>query len=427
MLKYFSHNAPVFLLLSLLIVLGNIHPVLGSIALILVMAFWALKEKNQWLILVFSFTLILGDSRVEYLLPFKGMRYAAISLLFIKVIWDFMRNKYKPNPLILPSIPFFFIAFLGVGFSPTPATSLFKALSYLFLIVICLSYLPYYFKKKNYRLVDDFLYTAIFVFLMGFVYMIDYDWAYINHRYRGFLGNPNGLGTFSAIMIPFGLMVYHRFPKKKRAALFLVIIGIISVILTESRTALGAIFLFFFLFFVYQGGKGRIRAFWFFGFPLALFIFFSVPLETILGIFGLDEFLRVESLKTGTGRFLAWAIGLTEIQNNLWIGRGFGYEEFFFYERRAILILTEHQGGMHNSYLTFLMNNGILGVIPFVIFLLRLFSSVKIKKLGIPFIIIMLISANFESWLNSSLNSFTFFFFMVTSFLIYYKNLTYDR
>ena len=167
----------------------------------------------------------------------------------------------------------------------------------------------------------------------------------------------------------------------------------------------------------------RRNFFWFFGLPIIVFIFTAVPLETLVGLVGLEEFLRVESLKTGTGRFLAWGLGLTEIQNNLWIGRGFGYEEYFFYQLREFLIATEHQGGMHNSYLTFLMNNGVLGSIPFVIFLIALFRKVKVKKFAFPFIIVVLISANFESWLNSSLNAFTFFFFVILSFLISYKTL----
>lgn len=404
--------------------LGNIHPVLGSVVLAGIMLVWAIRERNNWMLLMFAFTLILGDSRLYFFLPFKGMRYVAISLLFVKTVYDIARGRYAFNRLLVISIPFFLVAMIGVALSPVKGIAFSKAISYFFLLVICLSFVPHYFKKARHQLLNNFLYLAILVYILGLLFLVvSPNWAFLNGRYRGFFGNPNGLGTFSTMMIPFAVMMFNRFPEKKRAAFVLIGLGFFSIILSESRTALGTTSLFFALYLIYKGGKLRRNFFWFFGLPIIVFIFTAVPLETLVGLVGLEEFLRVESLKTGTGRFLAWGLGLTEIQNNLWIGRGFGYEEYFFYQLREFLVSTEHQGGMHNSYLTFLMNNGILGSIPFVIFLIALFRKVKVKKFAFPFIIVVLISANFESWLNSSLNAFTFFFFVILSFLISYKNL----
>ncbi|MEM8888145.1 MAG: O-antigen ligase family protein [Bacteroidota bacterium] len=424
MKEFLTHNAPVFSSCFILLMLGNIDPVLGSVVLAGIMLIWAIRERNNWLILMFACTLILGDSRLYFFLPFKGMRYVAISILFLKTVYDIARGRYGVNRLLFLSIPFFIVAFFGVAVSPVKGVAIAKAISYLFLLIICLSFAPYYFRKGRHRLLFNLLHLAILVYILGILFLVlNPSWAYLNDRYRGFFGNPNGLGTFSTMMIPFAVMMLNRFPEKKRAAFVLIGLGFFSIILSESRTALGTTSLFFALYLIYKGGKLRRNFFWFFGLPIIVFIFMVVPLETLVGLVGLEEFLRVESLKTGTGRFLAWGLGLTEIQNNLWIGRGFGYEEHFFYQLREFLVATEHQGGMHNSYLTFLMNNGILGSIPFAIFLIVLFRKVKIKKFAFPFIIVVLISANFESWLNSSLNAFTFFFFVILSFLISYKTL----
>lgn len=352
------------------------------------------------------------------------MRYAAITVLFLKSVYDIARGKYKFNSLIYLSLPFFLVAMLGVAESPVKPIAFSKAISYFFLICICLNYLPYYFLQNKNRLLKHLLYLSILVLILGFLFLgISYNWAYLAGRYRGFFGNPNGLGIFAALIIPFGFIMLNKFPEKQRAAYVLIGLAFFSIILSNSRTSFGTTCMFFFLYFIYKGGKMRRLFFWFFLLPFIVFIFSAVPIEELVALVGLEEFLRVESLTTGTGRFLAWGMGLTEIQNNLLIGKGFGYEEVFFYERREILIATEHQGGMHNSYLTFLMNNGVLGVIPFIIFLLALFNKVKVKRFGFPFIIVSLISANFESWLNSSLNAFTFFFFMIIAFLVNYHKI----
>lgn len=424
MKEFLTHNAPVFFSCLILLMLGNIHPVLGSVVLAVIMFAWAIRERNNWLLLLFASILILGDSRLYFFLPFKGMRYVAISILFLKTVYDIARGRYRVNRLLLLSIPFFIVAIFGVIVSPVKVISISKTISYFFLLLICLSFVPHYFSKGRHQLLANLLYLATLVYILGILFLIlNPSWAYLNGRYRGFFGNPNGLGIFSTMMIPFAVMILNRFPDKKRAAILMIGLGFFSIILSESRTALGTSTLFFALYLIYKGGKLRRKFFWFFGLPVIVFIFTVVPLETLVGMVGLDDFLRVESIKTGTGRFLAWGLGITEIQNNLLIGRGFGYEEYFFFQLREFLIATEHQGGMHNSYLTFLMNNGILGSIPFVIFLIVLFRKVKIKKFAFPFIIVALISANFESWLNSSLNAFTFFFFLILSFLISYKNL----
>lgn len=201
----------------ILLMLGNIHPVLGSVVLGVIMLFWAIREKNNWLVLIFACTLILGDNRLYFFLPFKGMRYVAISVLFLKAVYDIARGRYALNRILILSIPFFIVAMLGIALSPVKVIAFSKAISYFFLLVICLSFLPYYFKKNNHRLLNNVLYLAILVYILGLVFLaLSPNWAFLNERYRGFFGNPNGLGTFSTMMIPFGVMMLNRFPEKKR-------------------------------------------------------------------------------------------------------------------------------------------------------------------------------------------------------------------
>ena len=67
-----------------------------------------------------------------------------------------------------------------------------------------------------------------------------------------------------------------------------------------------------------------------------------------------------------------------------------------------------HQGNAHNSYLTLTLDTGIIGIILFLIGLVRtMVVSAGNFFYALPVFYAALFSANFESWLAASLNPFT--------------------
>ncbi|MEL6842726.1 MAG: O-antigen ligase family protein [Bacteroidota bacterium] len=368
--------------------------------------------------------LIMGDSRAYYFSYYKNLRIVCILLVSIYTIILMTRGKLKFRPLLLGVLPFFLVALLGGLRSPSLGVSLSKMISYFLLIFLTLHFFPYLIHKTKGKVLMDISYLSALVMILGILGIVFYpNVVYLAGRFRGILGNPNGLGIYATLTFPLALCLIELFPHKKHSLRIIMTLITFSVILSGSRTALGTIGIFYALYIFYKRGSVYVFALWAFILPTAYLVIKSVSIERLVQMVGLGEFLRVESLTTGTGRFLAWSMGLAEINRNPFIGKGFAYEEIFFHELEDILIATEHQGGMHNSFLTFIMNNGYIGFTFFLIFLLIMLSKVRARAFGMPFIIAALISATFESWLNSSLNAFTIHFFLVLTLLIEYPRI----
>ncbi|MEZ4825548.1 MAG: O-antigen ligase family protein [Bacteroidia bacterium] len=410
-----------FLLVPVFYILGNIFAPLTYVLLFFVMSFWLIKGKHETAVIALILILAMGDSRMPGMEFDKTLRIIAILLIGVQTIVDLIKRKYAFRKVMLMSIPFFLVAIVGGLRSPEPGTSLSKMVSYFLILLVAFHYLPYHIKRTKGELYLDILKLAAWVLLVGLMFiLINYNVAYLLARYRGLMGNPNGLGIYCTMIFMMMMVGRSLFPTEKRFIYILLGLILFSVLLSESRTSLGTIGIFSILYFFYKSGKARKWSLWLFFLPVGFLLFEVFDYEALLKSMGLGEYLRVESLSTGTGRYLAWEIGWRHIQENFWIGRGFAYEEIFFKTQKGFLISTEHQGGIHNSYLTFIMNNGIIGFILIAFFYVRLFSKIKIEKFRMPVIITVLISANFESWLTSSLNAFTVHFLVVLAILMNY-------
>lgn len=424
MRKFLSTYRSLFLIYPVLYITGNIFEPLSYVVLLAMMVYWISKGEDRILILAMIFILILGDNRSPNLLFFKNLRILAILVLTLRSFFDIATKKYHFNPHILISLPFFVIALIGSFSSPTPGTAIAKMISYFFLLFLALNYFPYHFLRYKGQLLMDIVYVSIVVFALGLLLLVLHPgFVYLVVRYRGLLGNPNGLGLYAIVMTPLIVLAYQLFPQKRTTNRLAIGLLIFSVLMCESRTALGTIGIFFFLYYFYTHGKLLRVSLWLFVVPVLAFFFLVVDLPELLESLGLGEYLRADSITTGTGRFLAWGLGWNKILENPWIGNGFAYEEYFFQEMHEFLLTTEHQGGMHNSYLTFLMNNGFIGFFLFLIFLISLFRKIKVPGMGVPFAIAMLLCANFESWLNSSLNAFTIHFLLALTVMSLYPQL----
>jgi O-antigen ligase len=133
----------------------------------------------------------------------------------------------------------------------------------------------------------------------------------------------------------------------------------------------------------------------------------------------LGEYFRVETLKTGSGRNIAWGFAWLHIQDNFFLGRGFAYDEVLFAKHAEELSMLGHQGNVHNSYLTVWLNTGIIGLFFFLRgFLLAFLMGAKKSKLAIPIMFTVLFSINYESWLSASLNPFTIQLLIILSIIM---------
>ncbi|HYG52318.1 MAG TPA: O-antigen ligase family protein, partial [Flavobacteriales bacterium] len=384
----------------------------GPIAMGIVGIFMLLFGQKEWteqLIIGFLFMLILSDSLSEPLAFAKSFKNIYIIFLSFYVIarrdiFDYSSTLHKYF------LPFLFFAVVGIAFSPQPDIAIQKTLSYFLLLWIVPNYLVTSFQREGVTFLRNmvlFMFTICAAgYLLGF---ISPETAYSHGaRFRGIFGNPNGMGVFLLMFTIFFHIVRKKFPELfTRHELIIIYLSILFfVFLTGSRNALLSILLFFM--FSYFFRISTILGFIIFMVVIVLTEYITANFVSFVGSLGLSEELRVETLKEGSGRLVAWKFAWDEINRSLFIGRGMGYDEYYMRKNATVLLQLGHEGGVHNSYLILWLNTGLLGFISFFIAFFTLFIRASLtSKLAFPAMIAVMFSINFEPWLAASLNPYT--------------------
>jgi O-antigen ligase len=320
-------------------------------------------------------------------------------------------------------MPFFLFSLITMMFSVTDPfffTSVQKTISYfLSLLVIPNLFLRIY-REKGEVFLKNILLFLLFTLVLGILLrFISYELVYIESgRFRGVLGNPNGLGIYCMLIFIFFTIITRRFPEMFSRIDKLIYLGFIflSIILTDSRNAvLGVvIFLVFHRFFKISPFLGLI----FFLLFVTLAEAISNNLSTIITSLGLGEFFRVETLEEGSGRYIAWEFAWLQIQENFFIGKGFAYNEYYMRQHYALLNKLGHQGGIHNSFLTFWMDQGLIGLLIYLrSFLLVFVQGSRWSSYAFPAMFAIAFTAIFESWLVGSLSAFAFLAMLIYTVL----------
>ena len=371
-------------------------------------------------------TLLFSDS---YLIPLSfaaTAKIGSILILLIYILSNFDQFKLFNNKVFLYFLPFLAYAVLASSWSTEPFTALQKSVSY-GIVFFCIPLLFQRALSQNPDFKRDLICGyGVFLFAGIGLWLISPDAGTLAGRFRGLMGNPNGMGTLSTVLV---IMVFILRREQKNApridnqtwAFFLVSTGI-SLFLCGSRTALFAIILFFVF--------NRLRYFTNFG-TLALFVgillsynYILTNLPIIITALGLEEYLRLDTLEEGSGRFIAWNFAWEQIQYNYFIGGGFGYTEYIYKEFYHYLSQLGHQGNAHNSYLTLWLDTGLVGILLYALgFMRSVFVASKASFFAFPVFYAILFSANFESWLAASLNPFTSLFLISLVLLLQQKDL----
>ncbi len=366
------------------------------------------KRLEKEIFLGFFYVLTLSDSRLESMAWAANVKVLYVVILGLILIKDFKDLQYTTN-IFKYLIPFNIIALSCVFFSPVPFASFQKILSYFLLFLVVPNYLLKIYSLNKNELLRDIAWLTCLLLITGFLLnFVNSDIAYSKGRYRGVLGNPNGLGIFTMLFLIFLSFLNEFEPMmfSKREKLFLFSIGIISLLLSGSRSSLIGIFIFFVL-------KRFYKISPFLGFVvmicvLFIFQFISDNIELIIHSLGAEKFFRVETLKDGSGRLVAWNFAWDNIQKNFFIGKGFGYTDYLFRENYHYLSKLGHEGHAHNAYLTFWLDTGLVGLVIFFIGFFTMFVNLsKTSPLIFPLLFAVLFSNQFESWLTASLNPFT--------------------
>lgn len=187
-------------------------------------------------------------------------------------------------------------------------------------------------------------------------------------RLNGLAGQPTNLGRVSACLVGAAFLLVHLGFVRKRVALPLMLFGFVTLLFTQTRTALGGILLAIgFLFF--RRRPVLLLLFLIVGLGSFFFIQFELSeMNTTALLLHLSRSGNVEELITLTSRTDIWQFVLEKVRESPLIGHG--------YASSRVLISSGFAskwgwttGSSHNMLLQNLLTTGIIGTI-FVLFLL---------------------------------------------------------
>lgn len=396
---------------------------LNFILLAVYLIYFYIDNRHDYILIAMFIILLLGDSRQPVFQFAKPLRIEMISFIALFAINDLRKGLYKINLNFLYFLPFFFISTVCLINSPDVGTGLFKTLSYALLLFNGFHYINHQIGYYGKALLKDVVLLAAWVLLIGLLLIpISPEFCFYlgSLRFNGIIGNPNGMGVFTALLFPMTVYYFNTYDRNnKRFRAFVYFLIIVSLLLCSSRNAIFSVTLFGSLYYALQGGLARKAAIFLGLLPIMAILLLTVDLESLIINAGLEGYFRLKDFESGSGRTHAWAYALEIIENHPLLGCGFYCEEYKFrFEPSHYLISTGHQGGVHNSYLAFLVNVGAIGLSLFLIAWGMVLSKVKQLKFLIPFVLAVGFSAVFESWLVASLNAFNIYFLFTALFVL---------
>jgi hypothetical protein len=415
MIQAYKENSQFILILIILYVVGVWGGPVIYIIFPLVLGLFGLKGYFIELLIISVWMLILSDYVPVKNATHDDLQFAKdikpIIPLFLTGFYFYNKHLFPPIPkLFVNFIPFFIISGIGLIYSIKIEIGFQKYLSYLlmyFSIPIYVNLLTHLYGKLFWKTLMTFI---VWMLVIGIVLGIAVPEIGMlgGSRFKGILGNPNGLGIF--VYLSFALwMILKEFKLidfSRNENFFIFIILFISLIWCGSRNGLMSVFMFYM---VYR----LVKIHWSLALVLVVLVIVFQDLIfnsflLIIDFFQLSDYFRVDSLEEGSGRKVAWLFAWTKIQDYFFIGGSFGHDENIMRPNYSWLNRLGHDGGVHNSYLSLWFDSGLIGVITYFFgFVKTVLSSVTKSYIGLAFMVSFFFNITYESWLVASLNPFT--------------------
>ncbi len=376
------------------------------------------REMHLEILLGFFLILTLSDSRSHSLSFAANIKNIYILLISLFSFMQMKNSELKIN-FYKYFIPFFLLALICIVFNPNMFLSAQKVLSYILLFCFVPNYVLFVYQKHGITQIRSVIFLVCMVLALGIIFnFFKSDLTTLAGRYRGLLGNPNGLGLYVFLFLVFFSVCSDSHPelqgRGEKVAVYL--LCFYSLLKCGARTSLVSTLLFFFFKRFYK--ISPIVGFFLFLVTIVVYNLISDNLTEIITSLGLGEELRVSSIANGSGREVAWQFAWQQINENFFLGKGFSYTEYIYRKYYEYLSLLGHEGAAHNSYLTLWLDVGLIGLVLFLGGLLITFlKAAKINRSATPILYAVLFSNQYESWLTASLNPFTIQLIFIISFI----------
>jgi len=424
LLREYIYNPSFFGHLLVWLLAGTVSPFAVIPIIFVSNAIWFRDDAYLEVLLGLFFMTLLSDSRnfsLAFAQTVKPLHAIIIFFFFYLKISQFgIRSKIHVNLGL-----FLIVAIVCLAQSPILFESFQKTFSYFLIIFLIPNLLIWDWELNKEKTIKHLIYFLSIILIIGLLARflpIPFFNPFLEGRFAGMFGNPNGLGIFCFLFIMILNLSATYYPKifERKVILFFYTIAIFSAISSGSRGAMLAILAF--LSFRYYGYKFGLPAFLA---VVALIISFEFAID-ILADFaasaGLQEFLRIDTLESGSGRIVALDFAWENIQKNYWLGLGIGYGDYLFKENYYYLAILGHQGQVHNAYLNVWLDTGLIGLTAFVIgWGLSLAKALKSSKFTWAIIVGVFISTNAEVWIIGSLSPWMITFLILLTLVIYMK------
>lgn len=344
---------------------------------------------------------MLGDNYKSPLMFYQNLRYVIVFLISIFNFKGLLNNSTK---LLLPFICFSLIS--TILFFDFNIIAYLKIVSYFLItgsIFNCIKTLITcdQIKTINYLFYFFLTFCSINILLIPFSHFY-----FSSFRFMGVFANPNGLAMAICGILPFVVYSKHEGLIQIRKTYFYLFIGIIFImmILTASRTSLISLLMFIILVF-----KSRVKILLIFLIVLFFFFYYLdlININFINDIEIIVNVIRFDTISTASGRLDIWSVAFKEILKNPIFGNGFTYDVNFIQNYGISnfgINYPREYGGIWNSYLSLLLNTGILGLLSYLFFLFKMWQLSINKRFATAILLMFCLIGFSESWMMSSLN-----------------------
>ena len=409
MKEFLRHHSQTILILVFWTLLGVIAKPLALIIVPINVILLKLRHRYKEIFFGLIYLMILSDNRLSIFFFSKDIKELYFLMMGGFLLFD--RKLFAPfNNFIYPFLGFFIIALICSFYYPDDALVSFQKLfSYFLIYLVAPNYINKLYRDDPRNFINFFVYFIMFLLTLSLVMYLPFREALsISGRYCGVLGNPNALGLFCSIFLTLIFVITDLepflFTRNEKRFFFAVIV--INIILSSSRTSMISISMF--LIFAYGFKQSAVTGLFF---VVALFLANAYLVDIIQQLaqtLKLEDYLRLKDLEKGSGRIIAWTFGWQVIQeHSFFLGKGFNFTSYNFDINFERLSLLGHQGNAHNSYITFWIDTGIIGLLLFLNGFVKSFIKAhKYTKYALPAMFSFAFSMFFESWFCAALNPY---------------------
>lgn len=431
---YIRYWGIIFVIIPLTIVFGFITPYINLVFLPVAFIFYWIRKSPEGAFTIYYLSLLIGDRLDDIGESVRHVRAILTIFLFVISISEIIKGKYKLDKTIFIWIPFFIVAIIGVIRSPILPASIMKTSSYFFMLFAAFHTFRYHIFQSKGKVLLIMMNTITFSLIISMIlFLLIPSWVMTEHyslddghskelRLSGLMGNPNGLGLVCAINLIF--LFYNRYFWKNISllyTLFVVLLSIVLLLLSGSRSPLLGLLAFFSLILLNTQTWLVRNSIKYLVFPLSIYLFIKVGFDIIASNPFLATRFRISKgasmAHLTSGRTATWIFLFSVDRISKWrewflFGKGMGFDKEFFVELyHKFPTLGRGYYYTYNTFVSIIMNNGIIGLFFMMVNIIYYHFRFKDKFIRQPSFIFMFITGMAEATLCSSLSYYPIIFF----------------